>query len=245
MKFKDSVIMVTGAGSGIGNAVARKFASEGATLCVCDINPQVLESLEKDMVKNYGIRCLSGIVDVASREDVNQFVHDALEKFGRVDVLVNCAGIFKKKNFFDISINDWYQMIAVHLHGTFLFTKYVAESMKHRGKGCIINIGSTSGLTGGTSGSHYAAAKGGIIAFTKSLGKELAPYGIRVNALAPSKIQTNMLKFDSKSEEEELKSKIPLGRLGMPEEIAEIIAFLASKESEYIVGEVIVASGGY
>jgi len=245
MDFKGQVIIVTGAGSGIGRAVAKKFAAHGADICICGRNERPLVTLQDEVTQEYNVHCFIQSLDVTDQMAVQKFVEVVHSKFGHIDILVNCAGIVNKKAFFEISIEDWYQMIAVHLHGSFLFSHYVANFMKEQGKGCIINMGSTAAISGGTSGCDYAAAKGGIIAFTKSAGRELAPYGIRMNAIAPGKIKTNMTQFNSKEEEEAFIKKMPIGRLGTPEEIADIILFIASKEAEYIIGEVIIASGGY
>jgi len=244
MDISNKVAVISGASSGIGKAVSLNFAKKGADIALCDINPNGLKDIQ-EQINLIGKKCIFDIVDVTSSKNVQDFINLTFKTYGHIDILVNCAGIFKAASFLELSEEDWDRMIATHLKGTFLMTKYAVNVMMAQSEGCIINIGSTSGMTGGTSGAHYAAAKGGIIAFTKSIGKELAKYGIRVNAIAPSKIETNMLRFKSQEEKDELIKKIPIGRIGKPEEIAEIIAFLASKESEYIIGEVIVASGGY
>jgi 3-oxoacyl-[acyl-carrier protein] reductase len=173
-------------------------------------------------------------------------VSEVIAAFGRIDILVNNAGIFNAVPFAQMTEAQWDEMLDVHLKGTFLCSRATVEDMIARRSGTIINIASTSGLTGGTSGAHYAAAKGGIVALTRSLGKELARYGVRVNAVAPSKIETAILQgVDTPEARQQLIAKIPIGRIGQPEEIAEVVAFLASDKAGYIVGEVIVASGGY
>ncbi len=244
MDFSDKVVLVSGASSGIGKAVALNFAGKGADLSICDINQEGLKSTQ-DLIQKIGHKCIFEIVDVSSSDDVQKFVNVTCSSFGHIDVLVNCAGIFHATSFLDLTEEEWDQMIKIHLKGTFLMSKFVVNKMISQGGGCIITVGSTSGMTGGTSGAHYAAAKGGIIAFTKSIGKELAKYGIRANSIVPSKIETGMLKFKSNEEKDALLKKIPIGRIGTPEEIAEIIAFLASDSASYIIGETLVASGGY
>ena len=144
--FKDQVVMVTGAAAGIGLAVVKKFASEGADICMCDLNSNALASLHEEIVQLYNTQCMWEGLDVSDHKSVKSFVDNAYEKFSHIDVLVNCAGIFNKKDFFKLTIEEWYQMIAIHLHGTFLFTYYVSNYMKNKNKGCIINIGSTSGI---------------------------------------------------------------------------------------------------
>lgn len=244
MDFSNKVAVISGASSGIGKAVALNFAHKGADIALCDIDHNGLKNTQ-DQINKIGNKCIFDVVDVTSSQNVQNFINLSLKTYGHIDILVNCAGIFKAVSFLDLSEEDWDRMITTHLKGTFLMTKYAVNAMMAQGNGCIINTGSTSGMTGGTSGAHYAAAKGGIIAFTKSIGKELAKYGIRANVIVPSKIETNMLQFKSQKERDELLKKIPIGRIGKPEEIAEIISFLASDDAGYIVGETIVASGGY
>ena len=237
-------VIVTGAASGIGRAVALNFAQQGARLCICDLNAQGLEETRR-LTEHHGIHCLTAEVDVSDPPEVDSFIQRALDCCDTIDVLVNCAGIFQAVPFPEMTLQDWDRMIAVHLRGTFLFSRAVVHQMLSQGSGCIINVASTSGLTGGTSGAHYAAAKGAIIAFTRSIGRELASRGIRVNAVVPSKIETPLLQARTPEEYQALVRKIPLGRIGRPEEIANVIAFLASEAASYVIGETIVASGGY
>lgn len=238
------VAIVTGAASGIGRAVAVRFALEGARLGLCDLNAQGLEETSR-LVEPHGIECLPAVVDVSNPPEVTDFVQSVINNFGAIDVLVNCAGIFQAVPFPDMTLEDWDKMIAVHVRGTFLFSRAVVRQMLSQGSGCIVNVASTSGITGGTSGAHYAAAKGAVIAFTRSIGHELASRGIRVNAVVPSKIETPILQAKTPEELQALSRKIPLGRVGRPEEIANVIAFLASDDASYVIGETVIASGGY
>lgn len=245
MDFQQQVVLVTGASRGIGRAVALHLAAGGAVVAVASRKLAGTEAVAGE-IRGRGGRALALAVDVRDSELVTAMVSTVLEAFGRIDILVNNAGIFEPVPFEEMTEEQWDRMLDVHLRGTFLCSRAVVPHMLDRGSGCIINVASTSGLTGGTSGAHYAAAKGGIIAFTRALGKELAGRGVRVNAVAPSKIDTDMLqKPDDPGARRELLEKIPLGRVGAPEEIAEVVGFLASDAASYIVGEVIVASGGY
>jgi 3-oxoacyl-[acyl-carrier protein] reductase len=245
MDFDGQVAIVTGAARGIGRAIAIRLASSGAKIVVTDIRSSKSEDVVKEIVDGGG-EATSIQVDVSKADQVQRMVAETLDTYNRIDILVNNAGIFAAAAFPEMTETQWDEMLAVHLKGTFLCSRAVIEHMLDRGSGCIINIASTSGISGGTSGAHYAAAKGGVIAFTRSIGKELAGCGIRVNAVAPSKIETDMLQgVDTPETRAQLISKIPIGRLGKPEDIAELVAFLVSERAGYIVGEIIVASGGY
>lgn len=245
MDYDNQVAIVTGAARGIGKAVAVRLASDGAKVIVTDILSTEAADVVEEIVGSGG-EAKSIQLDVTKANQVQRMVDETLNEYGRIDILVNNAGIFTAATFPEMTEAQWDEMLAVHLKGTFLCSRAVVTHMLDRGSGCIVNIASTSGISGGTSGAHYAAAKGGIIAFTRSIGKELAARGVRVNAVAPSKIETDMLQgVDTSESRQKLIQKIPLGRLGKPSDIADVVAFLASDQASYIVGEVIVASGGY
>lgn len=245
MEFDGQVALVTGASRGIGRAIALRLAAGGAAVGVASRGGSATQDVADEISARDG-EALALATDVSNAAQVQAMVEALLDSFGRIDILVNNAGIFDRVPFEEMTEAQWQQMLDVHLTGTFLCSRAVIGPMLARGSGCIVNIASTSGLTGGTSGAHYAAAKGGIVAFTRALGQELAGAGIRVNAVAPSKIETDMLQgADSPQAHRELIEKIPIGRTGRPEEIAEVVAFLASDAASYVVGEVIVASGGY
>jgi 3-oxoacyl-[acyl-carrier protein] reductase len=184
--------------------------------------------------------------DVGREADVRRLAEETLGRFGRIDILVNNAGVSQPVAFLAMSLADWSTMIEGSLTCVFLCCREVIPHMLRGAWGRIINIASTSGITGGTSGAHYAAAKGGVIALTKALSNEFAPRGITVNAVVPSKIETGMLRAAvGEGGVEPLVKKIPVGRLGKPEEIAGLCVYLASELAGYITGEAIVASGGY
>lgn len=245
MTFENQVAVVTGASRGIGRATAKELARLGAKVATVSRDAAGSASVA-DEIRDLGAEALAVVADVTDASAVGDMVRETHEALGPIDVLVNNAGIYDAAPFGEITPDRWDRMIAVHLTGTFLCSREVLPEMVERGRGAIVNVASTSGLTGGTSGAHYAAAKGGVIALTRALGRELAPFGVRVNAVAPSKVDTDILtQAVGLRGTEPLASRIPLGRVGRPEEIAEVIVFLASTRSSYITGELIVASGGY
>lgn len=241
------VAIVTGSSRGIGRAIALCLAEEG---CKVVVNSRASGTAARDVALEVEQRLLGGGLaiqaDVTREAEVTAMVEETIRKYGRIDILVNNAGISQGRGFLDITLEDWRRMLETNLTGAFLCCKAVIPFMLHGGWGRIINIASTSGLTGGTSGAHYAAAKAGVIALTRSLSSEFAPRGITVNTIVPSKIETDMLwkSLDEKGKEELLK-KIPVRRFGHPEEIGNIAVFLASDRAGYITGEMVVASGGY
>jgi len=245
--LKDKVAIVTGSSRGIGRAIALCFANAGCKVVVNYFHSkenalEVAEEIEKILPNG----SLIIKADVSKEGDVKKMVDESIYKFGKLDILVNNVGIFHRCSFLDMTLKEWNSIIQNDLTSVFICTQIAIPHILKQGWGRIINISSTSGITGGTSGAHYAAAKGGVIAFTKALSSEFAPQGITVNAIVPSKIETDMLwgSLDEKGKEALLK-KIPVRRFGKPEEIASLALFLASDSAGYITGETIVASGGY
>ncbi len=246
--LEGKVALVTGSSRGIGRAIALRFAAEGCRV-VFNCRRSVAEAREAagqiDAVSPGASLVAPG--DVSRGEDVQRVVAAAVKAFGRIDILVNNAGIAGGGlHFLDIRPGDWQAMIDTTLTGAFLCSQAVIPHMLKTGWGRVINIASTSGITGGTSGAHYAAAKGGLISLTRALSAEFAPRGITVNCVAPSKIETEML-WESlgPGEKEKLIERIPVRRFGTPREIAGLALFLVSEDAGYITGETIVASGGY
>lgn len=245
--LENKVAIVTGSSRGIGRAIAIAFAKEGCQVVVNyhHAKEKALEvSEEIDRINPNGSIVIQA--DVSAEDEVERMVNKTIAAFGKIHILVNNAGVFNRCAFLDMSVSEWEYIIHNNFTSVFLCTRTVIPHILKSKWGRIINISSTSGITGGTSGVHYAAAKGGVLAFTKALSSEVAQDGITVNAIVPSKIETDMLwaSLDEKGKETLLK-KIPVRRFGKPEEIASLALFLASDKAGYITGESIVASGGY
>jgi NAD(P)-dependent dehydrogenase (short-subunit alcohol dehydrogenase family) len=240
------VALVTGGTRGIGKAIALRLASGGADVAIASQSSDgapVVSALEA-----LGVRALAVQGDVADPDAVRRLTGAVRQALGPVDILVNNAAIAEPgyENAWELGADSWERMIAVNLSGVYYCCAAVLPGMLSRGWGRIINIASTSGISGGTSGAHYAASKGGVIALSKALARELAPRGITVNVVAPSKIDTEMFReMTAADERADAIRKIPVGRIGHPEEIAEAVAYFAGTESGYTTGQVLVVSGGY
>lgn len=245
MSLEGRVAVVTGASRGIGRATAQTLAALGVGVVVLARDATRTAAVAEE-IREAGGEAVAVAADVTDADAVGAMVRRTRDALGPIDILVNNAGIYDAAAFSAITQDRWDRMIGVHLTGTFLCCRAVVPEMTERGEGVIVNVASTSGLTGGTSGAHYAAAKGGVIALTRALGRELAPFGIRVNAVVPSKVDTDMLADAvGPGGTEAIADRIPMRRVGRPEEIAAVIAFLASAQSSYLTGELVVASGGY
>jgi 3-oxoacyl-[acyl-carrier protein] reductase len=243
MKLNGKVAIVTGAGQGIGAATALKFAQEGATLALCDLNAEAVSSVV-DACRAAGATAVGFSVNVANREAIQDMAASVRARFGRIDVLVNNAGITRDARLQKMTPEQFDQVIDVNLKGVFNATQAVVESMVEQNAGVILNASSVVGIYGNFGQTNYAAAKFGVIGFTKTWSRELGPKGIRVNAVAPGFIDTPILATVPNEVLEKMCVQVSLRRLGKPEEIANIYAFLASDEASYINGAVIEASGG-
>jgi 3-oxoacyl-[acyl-carrier protein] reductase len=243
MRLKGKVAIVTGAGQGIGEATALKFASEGASVVACDLNEEAVNRTVAACNK-IGADAIGFSLDVVNRPAVDEMVDQALKRFQRIDALVNNAGITQDARLEKMSSEQFDAVIDVNLKGVFNVAQAVVGTMIAQGGGVILNASSVVGVYGNFGQTNYAAAKFGVIGFTKTWCRELGPKGIRVNAVAPGFIETSMLASVPDTVLTKMCEQVPLRRLGSPEEIANIYAFLASDEASYINGAVIEASGG-
>ncbi|MDD6796467.1 MAG: 3-oxoacyl-[acyl-carrier-protein] reductase [Clostridiaceae bacterium] len=236
--------VITGATGGIGKAVAIKLAKLGADIVInYRSNLEEAEKLQKE-IEGFGVKSILVHGDVSKDEDAKNLINVAKETFGKIDILVNNAGITKDSLILRMKEEDFDKVINVNLKGTFNCLKYVSSVMARQRHGKIINVSSVVGVNGNAGQVNYSASKAGVIGMTKSLAKELGGRGVNVNAIAPGFIKTNMTDCLSDKVKDELVKNIPLKRLGEPEDAASLIAFLASKEADYITGQVINVDGG-
>ncbi|MDG6926300.1 MAG: 3-oxoacyl-ACP reductase FabG [Nitrososphaerota archaeon] len=255
MSLSGKTVMITGAGGGIGRAVASAFARERADIFATDVKEETARQTGKEVVA-VGGNCVADRLDVRSETDIQRSVGRCLEALGKVDILVNCAGILTILPFDKITQELWDGTMEVNARGTFQTCKAVASHMVTRGGGGkIVNVSSIAGKNGGAYYTHYCASKFAVIGITKSLALELAPHGINVNAVCPGDVQTEMLEYEFRTHsrirgipEEELRkqwaARVPLGRLALPEDVADIIVFLASRKADYMTGQSLNVSGG-
>ena len=243
-ELKDKVAIVTGAGRGIGRGIALSLAKNGAKVVVTDISDEIFEVVKE--IEATGSQGLAVKCDVTDREQVDDAVKKTLEIFGRIDILVNNAGIYPFKSFTEMTEEEWDKVMNVNVKGIFNFTKAVLPKMIEQKYGKIISISSIAGsVVGYASLVHYSASKAAVLGFTRSLAIEVAQHGINVNAVCPGPIETPGTKEGlTKEVYEQTKKTIPLGRWGQPEDIGNVVVFLASDKSSYITGQCIVADGG-
>ncbi|MCX7695316.1 MAG: 3-oxoacyl-ACP reductase FabG [Caloramator sp.] len=243
MRLQGKVAIITGAARGIGKATAEKFLKEGASVVICDINQEQVDTAVSEL-KGIGENVLGIKVDVTNRAEVDEMVRLTVEKFGKVDCLVNNAGITADNTLLKMTEAEWDRVIDINLKGVFNCGQAVAKVMVDQGSGVILNATSVVGLYGNYGQTNYAATKWGVIGMTKTWAKELGKKGIRVNAVAPGFILTPMTEKMPEKVLEMMKDKAPLKRLGMPEDIANAYAFLASDEASFITGTVLSVDGG-
>ncbi len=245
MDLTNKVAIVTGSARGIGREMALKLAEVGANVAVNDIPSasKALEGVVKE-VESLGRQSMVVVGDVSSSEDVTRMVEAVVAKFGRVDILINNAGITRDGLVLRMSDDDWNTVLNVDLKSVFLCTRTVLRQMLKQRWGRIVSIASIVGIYGNAGQANYAAAKAGVITFTKSVAKEVASRGITVNAIAPGYIDTKMTQDLDEKQSAELKKRIPMGYVGTPRDVAEAVAFLASEEAKYITGQVLGVDGG-
>jgi 3-oxoacyl-[acyl-carrier protein] reductase len=244
MRFENQVAVVTGAGRGIGHAIAVRLASEGARVASVSRTEGNAQRTADEISASRADGAKAYAVDVADHAAVQTIGAQILEEFGRVDILVNNAGVTRDGLSMRMSLDDWDTVLNTNLKGAFNFVQALMRPMLKQRSGRIINISSVSGLIGNAGQANYSASKAGLIGLTKSLARELASRGITVNAIAPGLIETDMTGVLSDEIRQAILQKIPLGKLGQPDDIAAAVAYLASAEAKYITGQVLAVDGG-
>ncbi|MBJ7603301.1 MAG: 3-oxoacyl-ACP reductase FabG [Candidatus Dormibacteraeota bacterium] len=243
-RLVNKTAIITGAARGIGRAIAEAFVSEGADVAVADLAPENAVGELLGTLRSGGRRALYVRTDVSQEADVRAMVERVVGELGRVDILVNDAGIFSQVFLHEMTAEQWDKVISVNLRSVFLCTRYVLPQMLERGSGKIINVGSQLGQIGGQEMVHYSASKGGVIAFTKALAREVSAKGVHVNAIAPGPILTDMMAEETDEWKDKKLSELPIGRFGQAYEVAPTAVFLASDDSSYYVGQTLGPNGG-
>ena len=244
LDFSNKTVLITGSTRGIGRAVAEEFAKHKANVIITGRVEDKAKEVAFQIAGKYQVKTLGVGLDISNPTSVEEAFKRINEHFDGVDILVNNAGITKDTLFLRMKLEDWEEVLKVNLTGTFLVTKQVIRYMTKKRWGRIINITSIVGFTGNVGQVNYSTTKAGLIGFTKSLAKELAPRNVLVNAVAPGFIETDMTDALKEEIKEQYKKQIPLGRFGKPEEVARVVLFLASPMADYITGEVIHVNGG-
>jgi len=242
-KLDGKIAIVTGAARGIGRTIAESLAREGADLALCDCQVEWLNDTVAS-VQSMGRKAMAGAADVGNGAAVDAFVDQVMKHYGRVDILINNAGITRDKLLIRMSDDDWDQVIRINLTGAFLLSRAVAKIMMKQRTGCMVNIASIIGLIGNAGQCNYAASKAGVIALSKSMAKELAGRGIRVNAVAPGFIVSKMTDALSEDVRNQMMAAIPAGRFGTADDVAKSVVFLASDDAAYVTGQVLSVNGG-
>ena len=243
VNLKDKIAIVTGAGHGIGKGIALGLAQSGADVVVTDLSNEIYNVAKE--IESIGSEAFPVKCDVTDLKEAQIIEEEIVDKYERIDILVNNAGIYPQKPFLEMTTEDWNKVLSINLNGVFHCTKAVVPKMVQQKYGKIINIASIAGtIVGYLNLTHYSASKAAIAGFTKSLALEMAPYGININAIAPGAIDVGSIPVDSEMIKQIVKT-IPIGRMGLPSDIANLAVFLASDKSNYITGQCIVCDGGY
>jgi 3-oxoacyl-[acyl-carrier protein] reductase len=243
-KLAGKIAIVTGGARGIGGQIVTAFAAEGADVVIADVLGEDVAAPVLAGIERAGRRHLLVRTDVSDEPQVRAMVGAALAAFGRVDILVNDAGIVTQKAFTELEVSDWDRVIAVNLRGVFLCTRFVLPGMLERGSGKVINIASQLGQIGGLEMVHYSASKAGVIGLTKALAREVSARGISVNAIAPGPILTDMMAEETEEWAARKLAELPMARFGEAHEVAPTAVFLASDDSSYYVGQTLCPNGG-
>lgn len=240
MRFKDKVVMITGGAAGIGRVTAEAFAREGAKLAICDVNPEAGAAAAQAL----GPEASFEKVNVADEAEASKWADQVAQRYGRIDVLVNNAGITRDALLLRMKASDWDLVLSVNLKGAFLCTKAAVRYMAQQRSGRIVNVASVVGVVGNAGQANYVASKAGLIGLTKTVAREFAGRGITVNAVAPGFIETQMTAVLSDKIKEGFLAQIPMGRAGTTEDVAGVVTFLASDQAAYLTGQVLHVSGG-
>ena len=243
-RLEDKVTVVTGGAQGIGRGIVEAFAAEGADVAVADVLPEGETAPLLAGVERLGRRGLYVRTDVSREGEVRGMVGEVIETLGRIDVLANNAGVLSQSPLEQMPVKEWDRVLGINLRGTFLCCRFALPHMLGRGEGRIVNVASQLGQTGAPELAHYSASKGGVIAFTKALAREVAARGVLVNAVAPGPISTGIMPSESDEQEEVLKAALPIWRFGAVEEVAPTVVFLASDDASYYVGQTLGPNGG-
>lgn len=243
-RLEGKVAVVTGGARGIGRSIVEAFAAAGADVAVADVLPEGEAAPLLQVVERLGRRGLYVRTDVSREGEVRGMVGEVIEALGRIDVLVNNAGVLSQSPLEQMPVKEWDRVLGINLRGTFLCCRFALPHMLGCGEGRIVNVASQLGQIGAPELAHYSASKGGVIAFTKALAREVAARGVLVNAVAPGPISTGIMPSESEEQEEALKAALPIRRFGAVKEVAPTVVFLASDDASYYVGQTLGPNGG-